>query len=104
MRQNLYAEIWQHVSQDLLDLISFTNQYGSIQLSSETFEAVGNRKEYSFNLEFINGNVSNNIDGSAVARDLAEVISNSTDWKDFLANKHIKITLDKDFTLHIRTL
>lgn len=103
MKQNLYIEIWKKVSRDLLDLIS-NKDYASIQLSNETFKEVGNRNSYSFNLEFINGKISNNIDGSAVARDLAEVILDNAGWNDFLVNRHIKITLDKNFTLHIKTL
>lgn len=104
MKQNLYTEIWKKVSSDLLDLIIGTKDCASIQLPSETFKEVGNRNNYSFNLEFNNGNVSNNIGGSAVARDLADVILSSSGWKDYLTNRHIKITLDKNFTLHIRIL
>lgn len=102
MKQNLYTEIWKKTSRDLLDLIIDTKEYVSIQLSKKTFEEVGNRHNYNFNLELIDGKVSNNIDGSAVARDLAEVILSNVKWKAFMANKHIKITLDKNFTLHIR--
>lgn len=101
MKQNLYTELWRKVSPDLLDLIFYSNNQASIQLSNETFEAVGNRNDYSFNLQLIDGRIFNNIEGSAVARDLAEVILNSSGWMDFASNKHIKITLNKNFTLHI---
>ncbi len=59
---------------------------------------------YSFNLEFINGIVSNNIDGSAVARDLAKVLENSLEIKKILNLGHFKIRMDKDFCLWIEKL
>jgi len=104
MKQNLYTKIWRKVSPDILDLIVYTNNQASIQLSNEMFEAAGSRKDYSFNLELVDGRISNNIEGSAVARDLAEVILNSSDWADFLSNKHIKIALNQEFTFRIQLL
>lgn len=101
MKQNLYSEIWRKVGLDLLDLIVYTNNQASIQLSNESFEAVGNRKDYSFTFELVEGRIFNNFEGSAVARDLAEIILNSSGWMKFPSNKHLKITLDKNFTLHI---
>ena len=73
----------------------------SIQLNSEDFDKVGNRSNYSFNLEFLNGVVSNNIGGSAVARDLAQVLKSSKEINDILKAGHFKINMDRQFCLWI---
>jgi len=73
-----------------------------IQLQKEYFDKVGNRKLYSFNLEFINGRIANNVGGSAVARDLARVMQSDDDIQTTLNNKHIKIRMDKYFTVYIK--
>jgi hypothetical protein len=73
----------------------------SIQLSREDFKKVGNRQSYSFNLEFSDGIVANDIGGSAVARDLARVIEQNSGIVQKLKGKHLKINLDKGFTLWI---
>ena len=80
-----------------------TNQ-GSIVLNAKDFALVGNRKSYSLNLEFDDGIVSNNISGSAVARDLAEVLSTSSSVKSILKTGYFKFQMDKNFTLSISKL
>ena len=77
---------------------------GSITLNSKDFALVGNRKSYSFNLEFDDGVVSNNISGSAVARDLAEVLSTSSSVKSILKTGYFKFRMDNNFTLWISKL
>ena len=73
----------------------------SIQLSQEDFKKVGNRQSYSFNLEFSDGIVVNDIGGSAVARDLARVLEQNARIIKKLKGKHMKFNLDKGFTLWI---
>ena len=73
----------------------------SVQLNSEDFNKVGNRINYSFNLELLNGVVCNNISGSAVARDLAQVLENSKEIKEILKDGHFKINMDGQFCLWI---
>ena len=70
-------------------------------LNFEDFALVGNRKSYSFNLEFDDGIVSNNISGSAVARDLAGVLTKSSFIKPVLNNGYFKFQMDKNFNLWI---
>jgi len=62
---------------------------------------VGNRQSYSFNLEFDDGVVSNNISGSAMARDLAAVLSNSSSIKSILKTGYFKFQMDNNFTLWV---
>ncbi|MFW5872230.1 MAG: hypothetical protein ACOCUT_03910, partial [bacterium] len=59
------------------------------------------RTSYSFNLEYLNGVVSNNIDGTAVARDLAKVLEQSNETREVLKTGHFKINMDRQFCLWI---
>jgi hypothetical protein len=73
----------------------------SVQLSQEDFKKVGKRQSYSFNLEFSDGIVANDIGGSSVARDLARVLEQNTRIIQKLKGKHMKFNMDKGFTLWI---
>lgn len=97
-----YGELWKKVIPSILDSLTSSN-LTKIQLSKAIFDKVGNRKEYSFNLEFQDGKVANNISGSAVARDLARVLENNSQFKFFARGKHLKLKLDKGFILEIKS-
>lgn len=73
-------------------------------LYKHEFEALGNRtqSEYSFNLEIKNGVVHNNIGGSAVARDLLEVLRNSVAAQQLMKEHFFKINLNNEFVLTIQ--
>lgn len=94
-----YSDLWAKQRSSIHDKLSNATTTQSIQLNSEDFNKVGNRNNYSFNLEFLNGTVSNNIGGSAVARDLAQVLENSKEIKEILKTGHFKINMDKQFCL-----
>lgn len=98
-----YIDLWTNHEASIKDKLRNSEIKQSIQLTSEEFMNVGNRKKsnYSFNLEFINGIVSNNIGGSAVARDLAKVLKNSAEIKGILKTGHFKINMDSGFCLWI---
>jgi len=93
-----YTDIWNSKLSQIINELK-ENSISSIQLNTESFSNVGNRKSYSFNLEFNNGIVSNNIEGSAVARDLASVLANSKQAMSILKSGHHKIRMDKQFCL-----
>jgi hypothetical protein len=96
-----YSIIWQNTLPEISKILGNPKSSGSIALNSEDFALVGNRKSYSINLEFENGVVSNNISGSAVARDLAFVLTRSSIIKPVLNNGYFKFKMDKDFILWI---
>ena len=96
-----YINIWQNALPAISEIIGSSDSSGSIMLNSKDFALVGNRQSYSFNLEFDNGIVSNNISGSAVARDLATELTSSGSIKSVLNNGYFKIRMDKNFTLWI---
>lgn len=77
-----------------------------LQLQKYEFEVSGNRKDsgYTFTLEIVNGLVANNIMGSAVARDLYDILKRSENVKSMFKEKNYKITLGKDYILKIRTI
>jgi hypothetical protein len=75
-----------------------------LQLNKIEFEATGDRNlsGYTFNLEIQKGKVTNDISGTAVARDLFKVLIEDVGLKEFLEDKRIKISLRQNFVLKIR--
>jgi hypothetical protein len=67
------------------------------------FQALGTRVQsgYSFNLEISNGRVSNNIAGTAVARDLYEMLKQSEAAKKLMENRVWSFKMGRDFKLKI---
>lgn len=99
-----YTNIWLNTIPTILEILEEGETIGSIELNSFEFSKVGNRKNYSFNLEFNEGSVNNNISGSAVARDLAAVLSKSSSIKSILTTGYFKFRMDKNYTLWISKL
>lgn len=103
---NIYVPLWNKYKPVIIELIenSISNP-ASYKLFPHEFENIGNRisSGYQFNLELINGMLKNNIDGSAVARDLYKVMVESPTAQQLLKNKHIKISLTQDFILKVQT-
>ena len=99
--QGKYSNIWRNELTTISEVLSSSASSGSITLNFEDFELVGNRQSYSFNLEFDDGIVSNNISGSAVARDLAAVLSTSSSVKSILKTGYFKFRMDNNFTLWV---
>ena len=102
--QGKYSNIWRNQLLTISEILGSSESSGSIVLNAKDFALVGNRKSYSFNLEFDDGVVSNNISGSAVARDLAAVLSTSSSVKSILKTGCFKFQMDKNFTLRISKL
>jgi len=96
-----YSNIWRNELTTISEILSSSASSGSITLNFEDFALVGNRQSYSFNLEFDDGVVSNNISGSAVARDLAAELSNSSSIKSILKTGYFKFQMDNNFTLWV---
>jgi hypothetical protein len=77
----------------------------NFKLNITDFESAGDRGKsgYTFNLTMENGKVTNNISGSAVARDLYEALKTDEASKAMLMDKNIKISVGKSFVLSIKT-
>jgi hypothetical protein len=95
-----YEDIWAAIIPLIFNAVT-NNQNTEVHIGKSVFERVGNRKKYSFRLEYINGNVANNIKGSAVARDLNRMLSTEKLFRETFKGKHIIIRLDTQFDLHI---
>ncbi|SFB71960.1 GIY-YIG nuclease family protein [Kaistella jeonii] len=91
-----YVGIWTAYLSEIKKAIISDNSRSTIKLDKELFQQAGNRKDYSFKLEYTNGIVSNNNSGSAVARDLDNILTNN---KIEVANKIFRLT--KEFKLII---
>ena len=99
--QGKYSNIWRNQLLTISEILGSSESSGSIVLNAKDFALVGNRKSYSLNLEFDDGIVSNNISGSAVARDLAAVLSTSSSVKSILKTGCFKFQMDNNFTLWV---
>jgi len=99
-----YLNIWQNALPAISEILGSSESSGSIKLNSKDFALVGKRKSYSFNLEFDDGVVSNTISDSAVKRDLATELSNSSSVKSILKTGYFKFRMDNNFTLWISKL
>jgi len=98
---NLYTEIWRSYSVELKNFLESQKPYEKIQLLKSDFQRVGNRKSYTFRLSLKDTINDNNINGSAVARDLHDYLVESPFYNNLLRNKNVVIRLDQTFTLHL---
>ncbi len=102
---NKYVSLWQKyrpvILQQMKQAVSDSVSY---PLSKHEFEAIGKREKagYAFNLESINGKLANNIDGTAVGRDLLKVLQSSKTATELMQLHNFKITLSNKFVLTIQ--
>lgn len=103
---NIYTQLWNKYKAVILtkmrEAIESPCDY---QLSKYEFEAIGERLKsgYSFNLEIVKGVVTNNIDGTAVARDLFAALKSSKTAFELMRSYNYKINLTKEFVLKFQT-
>jgi hypothetical protein len=106
--KELYIELWKKLLPDIIVMLkkAADNRHQSKQLNETMFVEVGNRKKsgYGFNLVFHGTTITNNIDGSAVARDLANVLLDSPEANKILRTGKYKINMRKKYYLTIQKL
>ena len=106
-QSNIYLTLWDKYRPIIINQMKLALTEPQVySLSKHEFEAIGDRLSsgYSFNLELKNGKLMNNIDGTAVARDLLEVLKKSKTASELMEGHHFKINLSKDFKLTIQTI
>ena len=94
-----YIHIW---SKELESIICAIKEGGkSWNLSPSDFTSVGNRvkSQYDFRLEYKNG-ISNR-GSSAVGRDLQEVLSLSSKFRELVGDKDIVIRMSRNFVIQV---
>lgn len=102
---NIYIHLWQKYRPVIIRMMKLATAKPQIyQLSNHEFEAIGDRisSGYSFNLEINSGILANNIEGTAVARDLFEVLKSSKTANSIMQGNYIKINLTNDFKLKVQ--
>jgi len=106
MEERQYLTTWKkYIPVIRLHLKKSLNEDQSFKLNITDFESAGDRGKsgYSFNIAMENGRVTNNISGSAVARDLYEALKGDEAIKAMLQDKQVKISVGKTFILTIKT-
>lgn len=98
-----YEDIWKPL---IPNIIQSLREGKSLELNMNEgdFKAVGKRKNYSFRLEIENNTVKNNIDGSAVARDLARILTNNPNFLQALNKRTVLLRLDNKFTFKMEII
>ena len=106
MEERKYLTTWKrYIPVIRLHLKKSLTEEQSFKLNITDFESAGDRGKsgYTFNLTLENGKVTNNISGSAVARDLFEALKGDDTIKAFLQERAVKISVGKSFLLSIKT-
>lgn len=106
MEERKYLQTWKkYIPVIRLYLKKSITEDQQFKLNITDFESAGDkgRSGYTFNLQIENGKVINNISGSAVARDLFELLKADEVIKAFLQDKSVKISVGKAFILTIKS-
>ena len=106
MEERKYLTTWKrYIPVIRLHLKKSLVEEQQFKLNITDFESAGDRGKsgYTFNITMDYGKVTNNISGSAVARDLYEALKSDDAIKAMLQDKSIKISVGKSFMLTIKT-
>lgn len=106
MEERKYLATWKrYIPVIRLHLKRSLTEDQQFKLNITDFESAGDRGKsaYTFNIALENGKPTNNISGSAVARDLYEAMKEDEAIKSFLQNRSVKISVGKAFILSIKT-
>src|SRR3954471_2455912 len=106
MEERKYLQTWKkYIPVIRLYLKKSLVEDQQFKLNITDFESAGDRGKsgYTFNITMENGKVVNNISGSAVARDLYELLKTDEVIKGILSDKNVKISVGKSFLLSIKT-
>lgn len=95
MGVNKYNLLWMQEISFIKEAIE--KKGDSKQLQEKSFEQVGNRKKYGFKLDIDEPKIG----GSAVARDLLEVLKKDSEFIEITKRKHIVIRMGRNFVLTV---
>jgi hypothetical protein len=104
---NIYITIWQKYRPVLLNKMKLAlTDPQEYQMSKHEFESIGGRVSagYAFNLEVNKGVLANKIGGTAIARDLLQVLRTSATAKELMMHHYFKINLTKDCKLKVQII
>lgn len=95
MGEGLYINLWEAQLPTIKEAIIAKG--GRFQLRQSKFESVGNRQNYRFRLDMKEPKIS----GSAVARDLKQVLDSDSEICELEKNAHIVIRMGKEFRVEV---
>jgi hypothetical protein len=104
MSAGIYGDYWEIQLPEIMQKLESGIFPQQIQLDRREFDQRGDRSSYSFNVQYFDGELANKLGGSAVARDLAATIKNNPACKALLKTRNIKINMDSEFILWIRSI
>ena len=99
-----YSHLWMKYTAVIRVLLKKTdNENQKLQLYKHEFENGGHRSVsgYVFSVELNNGKVVNKVSTTSVAGDLVQVLVNNTEIKNWLKDRHVKLSMQKTFELQI---
>ena len=102
---NLYIDIWNSTLSYILKGLHESFEEKKVitfQIKKDCFMSVGDRKSYTFTLKYENGITKRN--GSAVGRDLQEVLKGDREFQEFAKEKFITIWLNGQFNLSLSAI
>ncbi len=102
---NKYLNLWEKYKPAIVSKMKSLacNELSFYQLSEHEFKTIGERNSagYQFLIQIANGRVVNNLSGSAVARDLKQVLLKSDTVDSLIRERNYNIRMDQKFVLHI---
>ncbi|MBE6331462.1 MAG: hypothetical protein E7070_04010 [Bacteroidales bacterium] len=99
--QDIYIDFWESYLDFFVDKFMHGGTMNDKTIDCNKLVTYGDRQKYTFHLLLENGKVSNNIGGSAVARDLYKVLSSHSAFDFITKKKRIAISLKSDCSLDI---
>jgi len=99
-----YSNFWNQLLPEIEEMLEVCESPMSLQLEKKTFDQLGDRNSYTFNIQYRQGKVANNLGGSAVARDLNGEIRKNMKIRSILIEDNYKINMDSKFVLWVRKL
>jgi hypothetical protein len=102
-----YIHLWMKYESVIRVLLKKTdNENQKLQLYQHEFEKGGHKAKsgYVFSFEVLNGKFVKKVSTTAVAGDLVQILGNNSAIKDFLKDRHVKISMEKTFELQLEKI
>lgn len=102
-----FLHVWMKYDKVLRLLLKKTDtENQKLQLYKHEFENRGIRSKssFEFNLEMNNGRTVNFLNTPAIARDLAQILNNNSETKDWLKERNIKLSMGESLVLQLERL
>lgn len=99
--EGLYYTLWESKRANIIKAVK--EGRGIIALSESDFSLYGNRKSYTFRIEYVDGRPTKR-GSSAVARDLQDVLERYGAFHEVMDGKNLVIRMGKSFEVIIESI